>query len=356
MTAAAAVQLPKAYQETEAPRTPETPPHFIALEYAEPSPIMLGFQKAWRGFKRFLIAAFTVAVFAAYPAVMVMSSTINDRRIEIPAEENWAVPSIAIAVHKIARELEGPGWASNRPTWHPQARLTVLFAWQAATAAALSQHVLLIANIAVTDGAPDADLTIASRLLTEVADEQMRPRLTAAAQALNRFDTRASRGLAMRPMPEETLPAELALFAGWAAEDRAALSDRINAGQSGWPASREDIAVLYRAKSRAHLAHEMFLASKAKSYQLGEPRFAVAAERAGAAWARAAVMKPLIVSNQSDAATVTPNHLATMAFFLVEAEAASRHLAELMAPSVPEPAPAGAASLETPAAEDTARP
>ncbi|MFN7055628.1 hypothetical protein [Hyphomonas sp.] len=356
MTAAAAAKLPKAYEEKEAPRAPETPPHFIALEYAEPSPIMVGFQKVWRGFKRFVIVAAIVGAIVGYPAAIVLSSTIDDRTIVIPPEENWAVPSIAIAVHKIARELEGPGWASNRPAWHPQARLTALPAWQAGTAEALSQHVDLISRIALTDGAPDADLAIASRLLVEVDDEKMRPRLTAAAQALNRFDTRASRGLAMRPMPEEILPAELALFADWAAEDRAALSDLINAEQAGWPASQADIAAVYRAKSRAHIAHEMFTASKAKSYQLGETRLAVAAQRTQAAWARAAVMKPLLVSNQSDAATLTPNHLATMAFFLLEAEEASRHLAALMTPVEPEAGTTDTAALETSGAEDTARP
>lgn len=293
---------------------------------------MIFFQKSWRGFKRLLKIGGVVALVGTYPAAMIISSHINDKPVTIAAGENWAVPGIAVAIHKIARELEGAGWAANRPSWHPQARLTALPAWQSGTTDALSQHVKLISELAPNQGAADSDLGAASRLLAEVPGEPMRPRLTAAAEALNRFDTRASRGLAMRPMPEEVMAQELVLFAGWAGEDRAALSDRINAQQTGWPASSEDVAAFYRAKARAHVAYEMFAANRAKAYNLTDTAVLVAAERAEAAWARAAAMKPVFVSNQSGSAALFPNHLASMAFFLSEAEEASRHLATLMGP------------------------
>lgn len=317
---------------------PVDPNHFISLDYAEPSPIMIAFQRGWRSLKRMLKIGAVVALVGIYPAAVVLSSHVNDKPINIPAEQSWAVPGIAVAVHKIARELEGAGWAENRPSWHPQARLTALPAWQSGTADALSQHMQLISELAPYEGAPDSDLAAASRLLKEVPGEPMRPRLTAAAEALNRFDTRASRGLAMRPMPEEIMPQELALFAGWAAEDRAALSDRINALQEGggWPASKDDITAFYRAKARAHVAHEMFAASAGKAYTLSDTAILVAADRAEAAWGRAAEMKPILVSNQSNSAVFTPNHLASMAYFLLEAEEASRHLIELMAPAAQE--------------------
>jgi len=313
---------------------PVDPTHFISLDYAEPSPIMIGFQKGWRALKRTLKIGAVVALVGAYPAAVVLSSHINDKPVDIPAEQGWAVPGIAVAIHKIARELEGAGWAGNRPVWHPQSRLTALPAWQSGTAEALSQHVKLIAELSPYEGAPDSDLAAASRLLMEVPGEPMRPRLTAAAEALNRFDTRASRGLAMRPMPEEIMPQELVMFAGWAAEDRAALSDRINAVQEGgWPASKDDIAAFYRAKARAHVAHEMFSANAGKAYTLSNTAILVAAGRVETAWKRAAEMKPILVSNQSDSAVLTPNHLASMAYFLLEAEEASRHLIALMEPS-----------------------
>lgn len=307
---------------------------------------MLAVQKGWRALKRSLKIGAVVVLVGAYPAAIVLSSHINDKPVGIPAEQGWAVSGIGVAIHKIARELEGAGWAADRPVWHPQARLNALPAWQAGTTDALSEHVRLIAELAPYEGAPDSDLAAASRLLAEVPEEPMRPRLTAAAEALNRFDTRASRGLAMRPMPEEIMPEELALFAHWAAEDRAALSDRINALQTGgWPASKEDIAAFYRAKARAHIAHEMFAANRAKALTLNDTGVLVAADRVEAAWSRAARMKPVFVANQSGSAVLAPNHLASMAYFLFEAEAASRHLATLM-----QPAPAAEASEESPAA------
>lgn len=337
MAAAAAAKLPRAYEEQEHVPAAVEPAHFISLDYAEPSPIMVGFQKGWRTLKRTLKIGAVVALVGLYPAAMVITSHINDKPVFIPTEQSWAVPGIAVAIHKIARELEGAGWAANRPVWHPQARLTALPAWQAGTADALSQHVKLISELSPWEGAPDNDLAAAARLLTEVPGESMRPRLTAAAEALNRFDTRASRGLAMRPMPEEIMPEELALFASWAAEDRAALSDRINAVQEGgWPASKDDITAFYRAKARAHVAHEMFVANRDKAYTLSDTAILVAADRVDAAWERAAEMKPVFVSNQSDSAMLMPNHLASMAYFLLEAEEASRHLASLMEPAAEE--------------------
>jgi hypothetical protein len=239
-------------------------------------------------------------------------------------------------VHKIARERAGAGLVSDRPAWHPQARLTALPAWQDATFAGLSEHVAILSEVAGTADGPDGELAAASRLLTAVPGEDMHPRLEAAAKALNLYDTEASRGLALRPSPEEVLPHEMALFAGWAAEDVAALSDRINAEQDVWLASKEDISAFYAAKARAHLAHELIVASKARAYGItGDTELAVLLARAESAWKRAADMKPVFVSNQSGSAALLPNHLASMAYYLVEAEAASSELARRLAPPPP---------------------
>ena len=331
----AAAKLPKAYEEDVRvkARPAPVPEHFISLEHAEPSPLMESFQKGWSRIVGFFKLLLVVAVLGAYPAMTVVSSHIDDGPVIFPPDESWSVSGVGVAIHKLARELAGAGWASDRPEWHPQARLTALPAWQDATAAGLSEHVRLLSEIAATADGPDDDLAAASRLLQAVPGEDMRPRLTAAAEALNRFDTRASRGLALRPAPEETLPQEMALFASWAAKDRAALSDRINAEQTAWPASQEDIAAFYSAKARAHLAHELIVAGKARAYGLtGDTQLAVALARAEAAWKRAADMKPVFVSNQAGSAALMPNHLASMAFYLVEAEDASAYLAARLAP------------------------
>lgn len=333
----AAAKLPKAYEEDirvkSRPVPAPVPEHFISLEHAEPSPLMASMQKGWRRIVGFFKLSLVLAVLGAYPAAVVVSSHIDDGPVVFPPHESWSVSGVGVAIHKLARELAGAGWASDRPEWHPQARLTALPAWQDATAAGLSEHVRLLSEIAATANGPDDDLAAASRLLQAVPGEDMRPRLTAAAEALNRFDTRASRGLALRPAPEETLPREMALFASWAAKDRAALSDRINAEQGSWPASAPDIAAFYTAKAHAHLAHELIVAGKARAYGLtGDTQLAVALARAESAWKRAADMKPVFVSNQAGSAVLLPNHLASMAFYLVEAEEASAYLAAQLAP------------------------
>lgn len=338
MPARSAAKLPKAYEEDVRAkvRPAPIPEHFISLEHAEPSPIMVGFQKGWKRIVGFFRLAAIVAVLGAYPAAVVLSSHIDDNPIAIPGDQSWSLSVVGVAIHKIAREQTGAGWAVDQPAWHPLARLTAVPAWQDATAAGLSEHTKLLSEVAATADGPDGDLAAAARLLQAVPDEDMSPRLTAAAEALNRFDTRASRGLAVRPSPEETLPREMALFATWAMQDRAALSDRINAQQKAWPASKEDIAAFYAAKARAHLAHELIVAGKARAYGLtGDTELAVALTTAEAAWKRAADMKPVFVSNQSGSAALLPNHLASMAFYLSEAEEASKYLAARLAPPAP---------------------
>lgn len=336
-SSSAAAKLPKAYDE-DLRATPRPAPipagHFISLEHAEPSPMMLSLQKGWKRIVGYFKLMLVLAVIGAYPAAVVISSDIDDSPVVFPPNESWSVSGVGIAIHKVARELAGAGWADDRARWHPQARLTALPAWQEATATGLSEHVKLLSEVAANAYGPDGDLAAASRLLMSVPGEDMLPRLTAAAEALNRFDTRASRGLALRPSPEETLPLEMALFAGWAKEDIAALSDRINAEHSAWLASREDITAFYAAKARAHLAHELILAGKARVYGLtGNAELAAALARAEASWKRAAEMKPVFLSNQQGPGAVLPDHLSSMAYYLVEAEKASADLAARLTPA-----------------------
>lgn len=330
--AVTALKLPRAYEEHDPLPEAAGVAHYVHLEAAEPSPLMKAFGSAWRGLKKLMLIVLVVGLVCAYPAGMLFYSHVDDRPVTIPAQESWAVPGIAVSIHKIARELEGVGWAANRPSYHPQARLSALPAWQSATSSALSEHVMMISELAPFEGQPDRDLAAAARLLAEVPGEPMRPRLTAAAEALNRFDTRASRGMAFRPLAEEILPHELDLFAGWASEDRSALADRIRAGKSGaWLASGDDVAAFYRAKARAHIAHEMLVANTGSALVFADGPIRLAAERAEAALQKAARMKPLLVSNHSGSGFLLPNHLASMAFYLYEAEEACLILSELLA-------------------------
>jgi len=350
----AAPKLPKAYDED--PRAPvrrlPRSEHFISFEYAQPSPIMLGFHRFWKQLVSFLKVFLLLSVLGAYPAAMVYSSAIDDSPVVFLPGEIWAVPGVGVAIHKIAREVSGAGLAADQPVWHPQSRLTALPAWQEATFAGLAEHVTLLSELAGTED-PDPDLAVAARLLQLVPGEEVRPRLKPAAEALDEFDRRATRGLAIRPLPEDTLPKEMVLFASWARGDLAALTERINAGQGAWLASQEDIAAFYGAKARAHLAYELITAARARAFDItASTERAVALGRAEAAWKRAAELKPVFVSNQAGSGAILPNHLSSMAFYLYQAEKASSELAALLAPAPAAEAPAGAAQ----AAEETAVP
>lgn len=336
----AAAKVPKAYEEDVRKKVRPAPAtsseHFVSLDHAEPSPIMLSAQKVWRSIVALVKVSLVLGVLGAYPAAVVLSSAIDDTPIVFPNSQPWTVPGVGVANYKIAREIAGTGIAADRPVWHPQARLTALPAWQEATFSGLSEYVKTLSEMTGTANGPDNDLAAAANLLTPVPGEAVRTRVATAAEALNTFDTRASRGLALRPLPEQTLPMEFALFAAWASEDRAALSDRIHAEQDAWPASREDIAAFYAAKARAHLAHELIVAGKARAFGItADTELALQLARAEAGWKRAAELKPIFVSNQSGSEAFLPNHLATMAYYLVEAEEASAELAVRLAPPPP---------------------
>ncbi|CAN0452694.1 unnamed protein product, partial [Scytosiphon promiscuus] len=161
-------------------------------------------------------------------------------------------------------------------------------AWQRATADALSQHTALLADLTVKDGDVDSDLKAAARLLKGVEGEDMRPRLTAAAEALNRYDSRAGRGLAATPDKVVKLAAEATLFANWAGADRIDLSVQVNQDVVEWPASRVDIETFYGAKARAHLAQQMLAAERTAEPRLARlPSVSTAFDRAELAWSRA---------------------------------------------------------------------
>ena len=321
-------RLPAAYQEEGPVVTRIGTDHLVTFDYAEPSPIMLFFQRWWRRSILMLKVGTVVGAVLAYPVMTVMSHKIDDSDVVLSSTQAWSSPEAGVAINKIARELEGTGWAGDRASWHPQARLTAMPAWQKATADALAEHARLLAVMSPVNGEPDADLTAAARLLHGMPGDDMRPRLTSAAEALNRFDTRSARGLATQPDRMELLKAESRLFAGWAETDLADLSAQINAETVEWPASRQDIIAFYGAKARAHVAREMLLAS-----ERADPRFSrmpdvqAAMTKATEAWGHAAHMKPLIVSNQPGDGMLMANHLAGMGFYLSEAKAATLELA-----------------------------
>lgn len=300
-----------------------------ALDYAEPSPVMLFFSRWWRRLKKAVVYSIFASIVLAYPAMVVASHKIDDSEIVLSSHQNWASPRIGVAINKIARELEGSGWVANAPDWHPKARLTAMPAWQQASVDAMSDHIALLAALAETDGSTNEDLLSASRLLRTLDDAEMRPRLTAAAQALNRFDGHVARNQAVLPNQKETIIAETRLIAGWAETSFVEISRQIEAGASTWPASKNDIEVFYAAKAKAHLASELLKVSAAGELIPQSADINAEFDAALGYWTRASEMSPLFVSNGASDGLLLANNLESMAFYMQRAHASSLKLSML---------------------------
>ena len=91
------------------------------LDEAEPHPIMDFFRGLWRRTIFLFKLSLFLALVGAYPFSAVMSHKIDDSDIVFADGQKWAFPESGIAITKIARELEGKGWADDKPNWHPQA-------------------------------------------------------------------------------------------------------------------------------------------------------------------------------------------------------------------------------------------
>ncbi len=328
--------LPAAYAEPEsAPITAANDDdHTVTLHYVEPSPMGLFINRWWRRSVFLLKFGIAVGVIGTYPVMTARSHLIDDSAIVLASSENWGLPETGVAITKIAREMQGRGWAGDRADWHPASRLTAMPAWQEATAEALSAQMTLLAGLVTSPTGEDSDLAAAARLLKVETGTEMMPRLTAAAEALNRFDTRVSKGTVKLPPRSITLRREAELFTSWASADQTRLDAQITAGTKGeWmPARRIDITTFYGARARAHVAGEMLASLQASEPKLGQyPQVKAELAKAISAWRRVSQQSPLFVSNRDGASPLAANHLASMVYFLGEAETATRALSTALA-------------------------
>lgn len=301
----------------------------VDLEYAEPSPVMGIMSRAWRRMIFLLKAAIVLAVIGTYPAMMFAAHSVDDSEITFAEGYEWSVGDVGKTVTLIARILEGPGWAGDQPKVHPQARLTAMPAWQEAIAGATSDYTRLIAAQTGNE-----DVAAAARLLAP-EPEAMHDRLTAAAEILARYDSNVENGHANAPKGEKALEEKLRLTIGWAEDSRNALAVQSRTPKA-WPAAYDDIRTFYAAKARAHVAHELLSAALNEENDAIISRGLTATKaEALSLWRRAAIQKPLFVTNQPGDSAMFGNHLTSMAFLLDEASAATIVLTEALA----EPAP-----------------
>ena len=302
----------------------------------------------WGGLFTAVKALAVLSLLLAYPTLVAANHKLDDSPVLLDtAERHWSAPEAGVASALITRELDGPGWAADRHRWHPQARLTALPAWQDSLIEALADYGRL--SLSQFSGQRDPDLEAAVRLLGRTIGEETAPRLLAAREALTRYDGRVGAGLAGRPDGPDALSAELTLAIGWSEASAAELGALASPGD-GWIASREAVTGVYRAKAKAHVAHEMLAARHDMATNLFSSAEAeLAFLRALEKWRIAAKVRPLFVSNQAADAVIGANHPAMMAFLLSDAANASNQaIALLSAP--PEPLPEGAEAVaEAPA-------
>ena len=224
----------------------------------------------------------------------------------------------------LGRELTVAGWANDRSWWHPQAQLTALPAWQDGITGALSEYTVLAAeHAALVPGAPDTDLLAAARLLAPAQEAEAIPRLNAAAEALQSYEGRLSRGLAAQPKGLGVFLDELDLYQRWSIEAQAELRSSADRAE-GWPASRQDIQALYQSRARAQVASQLLMSSLIQEPELVRNRDArEARDRAIFAWRRAATFNPMIVSSQAGTGAFLSDHPAAMMYYLSEIDTAT---------------------------------
>ena len=327
----AATKLPVAYEEAESNvRAPvvtligsDLPSAY--LDEAEPSPLMESASRLWKRITNTFKLVIVMLLVGGYPVAMMMSHKVDASPVMLSQVTAWTSPEVGVTLIMAGRELTGPGWASDRPAWHPQARLTALPAWQEGLTSALSDYTLLAASLSLNSEAQaDPDLLAAGRLLAPTYESDTIPRLNAAAEALQRYDGRLARGLAAAPSGQDSILAELGLFADWAVTAQERL--RTSADDGGaWPASRADIEAIYLARAHAHAAAQLINASLSAEPDLIFNRdLSEARDTALTAWTRAAQFNPVFISSQSGTGRFLSDHPATMAYYMSEAELATK--------------------------------
>ena len=291
------------------------------LDDAEPSPMMEAIGRFWRRVIGTAKLGLVLALVGGYPAMTVLGHKVDSSAIVLSSAAPWYSNDTGTAMTLLGRELTVAGWAADRSWWHPQARLTALPAWQEGVTGALSEYALLASEQASREaGAPDSDLLAAARLLVPSQEAEAVPRLNAAAEALQSYEGRLSRGLAAQPKGMDVMVKELNLYKGWATESQARLRTHVDRAEA-WPASRADIEAVYKTRAYAQVASQLIMSSLIQEPELVRTRaVAEARDRALFAWRRAATFNPMFVSSQAGTGSLLADHPAAMMYYLTEIE------------------------------------
>lgn len=296
-------------------------------------PILSDVEQEPRGWALSLQWLVFLLLIFGYPASVLAAHNINDRDV-ILSSDAWVSESAGIVSTLVSREVNTNGWAQDRDAWHPQARLTALPAWQEGIIEASSDWIGALAEASDND----SDLVAAARLLSPTDQRPVTPRLQAALEALERYNSRLGSEFASAPASKRFLATSLDDIEQTASDMRSALA-QATLDQSDWPATPLAIEAFYDAKAQAHVIEQRLRtlhAQAAMTEAEANEAFLADLDVAIANWARAAEFKPLFVMNQTGSGVLETNHLAVMSFYYEQAETATEAIG--LVPNDPQPA------------------
>ena len=265
-----------------------------------------------------------IALFGSYPATMVLSHTLPDQIASNGRAEVWADQQVGAAIELIQTEFEVRHWSDALPEWHPQNQLIAVPAFQDGLRETLALFADLRANTSRAGSTRNEDLSIAATLILHATGEGSEDQLSAAVQALRRFDGLIARSVLDNDAMANLMRAEAALYADILSES---VSDLRRSIQS------DDHKIFNRARTDRYYrtVGKIYavgtLLNAVRSHDIVQPGFRDAHEKARDALTRAFTPRPLIVSNPEPGDfSLGGNDMITLAYLMEDAIFALREL------------------------------
>ncbi len=282
---------------------------------------MFGWLRHWKPIGGGMII---IALLGSYPATMVLSHKLPDAIPENMPRTVWADERIGAAVELIQSEFEIRRWSDALPEWHPQNQLVAVPAFQDGLRETLALFADLRANSSQAGRTRNEDLSIAATLILNATGEGSEDQLSAATQALRRFDGLIARSVLDNDAMASLMQSEAGLYAELLSES---VSDLRRAVQS------DDHKIFNRARTDRYyrIMGKIYavgtLLNAVQSDDIVHPGFRDARQKARHTLARAFAPHPLIVSNPEPGDfSLGGNDMMTLAYLMEDAIFALREL------------------------------
>jgi hypothetical protein len=280
-----------------------------------------GKQKTFFGALRFwLNIAAAVVVMCAYPAMMIAASDVGDRNVSSVVDRTrWTSPAAGGVAMLMEKHFNDLGWAPDAENWTPMARLTAKPAYQSAMAGSFGEFVTLTQAQLASVGLDDADLTAASRLISQNATGAQ---LRAGRDALLSYDRRMKRRASAVASTPAQIVDQLGLVNAWAGKSQTELAAAAQNTEGG-PLNAPATQAVYAAKGRGIAAYTVL----DTMHWPDATRVANQRSAALAAWKDVAEFHPVFVLNGSPDGSLFGNHATSMGFLLSRAQKATDEFA-----------------------------